>query len=77
MSSTTVRVRSETRDAIARRARLHHQTADEVIAAGLAALEERDRRAQARADALRLAADEGDEAEVIAVQRDLGNARAW
>jgi Arc/MetJ-type ribon-helix-helix transcriptional regulator len=77
MSTTTVRVRSETRDAITRRAQARHQTADEVIAAGLAALEQLERRAQARADAQRLAADERNEAEVAAAQRDLDTARAW
>jgi len=77
MSTTTVRVRSETRDAIIRRAEAHHQTADEVIAAGLAALEQLERRAQARADAQRLAADQRNEVEVAAAQRDLDTARAW
>jgi hypothetical protein len=77
MSTTTVRVRSETRDAITRRAQARRQTADEVIAAGLAALEQLERRAQARSDAQRLAADEQNEVEVAAAQRDLDSARAW
>jgi hypothetical protein len=77
MSTTTVRVRTETRDAITRRAHERHQTADDVIVAGLAALERLDRREQAEADARRLAADESNQTEVAAAQRDLDDARAW
>ena len=77
MSTTTVRVRTETRDAIVRRAQERHQTADDVIVAGLAALDRLDRREQARADAQRLAADPANEVEVVAAQRDLDDARAW
>ena len=77
MSTTTVRVRTETRDAIARRAQERRQTADDVIVAGLAALERLERREQARADAQRLAADEVNQLEVAAAQRDLDDARAW
>jgi hypothetical protein len=77
MSTTTVRVRTETRDAITRRAQERHQTADDVIVAGLAALERLDRREQAQADARRLAADEANQVEVAAAQRDLDDARAW
>jgi hypothetical protein len=76
MSTTTVRVRTETRDAIARRAQERHQTADDVIVAGLAALDRLDRREQAQADARRLAADEANQIEVAAAQRDLDDARA-
>jgi hypothetical protein len=77
VSTTTVRVRTETGDAIVRRAQERHQTADDVIVAGLAALDRLDRREQARADAQRLAADPANEVEVVAAQGDLDDARAW
>lgn len=74
--TTTVRVRRSTREALAARGAILGQTVDDVIQAGLAALERDELRRQAEADARRLARDESDRAEVRAVQADMEHLRA-
>lgn len=74
--TTTVRVRRSTREALAARGAILGQTVDDVIQAGLAALERDELRRQAEADARRLAHDESDRAEVRAVQADMEHLRA-
>ena len=75
--TTTVRVRRTTREALAARGEGRGQTMDDVIQAGLAALEWDELRRQAEADARRLAHDEADLAEVRAIQADMEHLRAW
>lgn len=74
--TTTVRVHSSTRAALAARGAALGQTVDDVIRAGLAALEWEELRRQGEADARRLAHDEQDRAEVRAVHADLEHLRA-
>ncbi len=76
-TTTTVRVRRTTREALAARGALQGQTVDDVIRQGLAAIEWEEMRRQAEADARRLAHDPQDLAEVRAVQADMEALRAW
>ncbi len=74
--TTTVKVATSTRDHVREYGARTSLTADEVIQAGLAALEREELRRTARAQALALAHDEDDLAEMRAVREDLNEARA-
>lgn len=78
--TTTVKVRITTRTRLNEIATATRRTADEVILAGLAALD-RERWQQLRAVAAEQAAalvdDEADLAEAMAIQVDLAEFRAW
>jgi Arc/MetJ-type ribon-helix-helix transcriptional regulator len=69
--TTTVRVRKSTHAALSQAVKRSGTSADEVIGAGLAALERERKRRQYEADARRLAADPADRAEVAAAIREL------
>jgi len=71
MVTTTVRVRTSTRLALNELAERDGTTTDEVINAGLQALDRERKRRQYEADARRLAADPEDRAEVAAALRDV------
>ncbi len=60
MTTTTVRVTTQTRDRLTALSRRRAVTVDGVIQAGIEALEWQEVRSQARADAERLAADPAD-----------------
>lgn len=65
--TTTVRVRTATRDAITAAAAAEQTTADAVITAGLEALEVERLRRRMERDARRLAADEQDRAHIATI----------
>lgn len=71
MATTTVRVRTSTRSALNAVAERDGTSADEVISAGLRALDRERKRGEYEADARRIAADPVDRAEVAAALRDL------
>lgn len=75
-STTTVKVATATRNRLREYGARTSLTADEVIRAGLAALAREELRRTARSQALELADDEADRAEVQAVREDLDEARA-
>ena len=70
--TTTVRVKTSTRDRINAYGRDHDQTVDEVIIAGLEALETERRRRRAEYDAARLSRDPDYLADIADVQGLLG-----
>lgn len=71
VATTTVRVRTSTRSALNALAERDGTSADEVINAGLEALDRERKRKKYEADARRVAADPEDRAEVAAALRDL------
>lgn len=71
-STTTVRVKTETRDRLNRLAVERRETVDQLIDQGLSLVEREAWRRVAEADARRLAADPDDRAEVRAALKDLG-----
>lgn len=71
MTTTTVRVQTSTRSALKTLAERDGTSTDEVINAGLRALDRERKRRQHEADARRLAADPEDRAEVAAALRDV------
>lgn len=72
MDTTTVRVKRSTRDLLTRYGDEQDKTADEVIRAGLVALEREAIRKRAEYDAARLARDPAYLADVADVQAALG-----
>ena len=78
--TTTVKVRVSTRTRLNEIAAATRRTADEVILAGLDAMERerwQELRRRAAEQAVALADDEGDLAESHAIQADLAELRAW
>jgi hypothetical protein len=69
--ATSLRVKSSTRDKVAQYGRTHDLTADEVVLAGLKALEWEALRKRAQYEAARLSRDPEYLAEIAAVQADL------
>ncbi|MGF1645488.1 MAG: hypothetical protein ACFCVF_00970 [Kineosporiaceae bacterium] len=70
-ATTTVRVRTETRDRLNRLAASRHETVDQLIDRGLSLVERDAWRRIAESDARRVAADAEDRAEVRAAIREL------
>ncbi|MDQ3112504.1 MAG: hypothetical protein M3Q84_00165 [Actinomycetota bacterium] len=71
MATTTVRVQTSTRSALKALAERDGTSTDEVINAGLRALDRERKRRQYEADARRIAADPKDRAEVAAALREV------
>ena len=74
--TTTVKVQLATRELIKQLGEERRWTADQVISAGVDSLRREQRRLQASREAMLIAADEDDLAEVHAVQADLDALRA-
>ena len=74
--TTTVKVQVATRELVNRLGEERRWTADQVISAGVASLRREQRRLQASREAVLIAADDDDLAEVRAVQADLDALRA-
>jgi len=74
--TTTVKVQLATRDLIKQLGDERRWTADQVISAGVDSLRREQRRQQASREAMLIASDEADLAEVRAVQADLDALRA-
>ncbi len=74
--TTTVKVQVATRELIKQLGDERRWTADQVISAGVDALRREQRRQQASREAMLIASDEADLAEVRAVQADLDALRA-
>ena len=70
VATTTVKVRTDTRDRLLELGSARRQSADQVIQAALAALERDERRRLAAAEARTLADDPVDLAEIRAIQED-------
>ncbi|TWP36966.1 hypothetical protein [Leekyejoonella antrihumi] len=70
-TTTTVKVRTSTRDLLRSIGSARHQTADQVILTALAAMRRDERRAIAAAEARTLADDPADLAEIRAIQDDI------
>ncbi len=75
-ATTTVKVQVATRELIKQLGDERRWTADQVISAGVDALRREQRRQQAAREAVLIAADEADLAEVRAVRADLDALRA-
>jgi hypothetical protein len=69
--TTTVKVRSSTRDLLLKAGASRHESADQVIVAALAAMGRDERRRIAAAEARAIKDDPTDLAEVRAIQRDM------
>lgn len=74
--TTTVKVQVATRELVNRLGEERRWTADQVISAGVESLRREQRRSQASREAMLIAADDDDLAEVRAVQADLDALRA-
>jgi hypothetical protein len=74
--TTTVKVQVATRELIKQLGDERRWTADQVISAGVDALRREQRRQQASREAMLIASDDADLAEVRAVQADLDALRA-
>lgn len=74
--TTTVKVQVATRELVKQLGEERRWTADQVISAGVDSLRREQRRAQASREAVLIAADEDDLAEMRAVQADLDDLRA-
>ncbi|MGL5811384.1 MAG: hypothetical protein ACRCYQ_15700 [Nocardioides sp.] len=70
-ATTTVKVRTSTRDLLLTIGAARHQSADQVIVAALAAMRRDERRQVAAAEARAIANDPVDLAEVRAIQADI------
>ncbi len=70
-STTTVKVRTSTRDLLRSIGAARHQSADQVIVAALAAMQRDERRHVAAAEARAIADDPVDLAEIREIQRDI------
>lgn len=69
--TTTVKVRSSTRDLLLKLGASRHESADQVIVAALAAMSRDERRRTAAAEARAVKDDPADLAEVRAIQQDM------
>jgi hypothetical protein len=69
--TTTVKVRSSTRDLLLKIGASRHESADQVIVAALAAMSRDERRRIAAAEARAVKDDPADLAEVRAIQQDI------
>ncbi|HEY5224909.1 MAG TPA: hypothetical protein VIJ18_17915 [Microbacteriaceae bacterium] len=69
--TTTVKVRSSTRDLLLRIGASRHESADQVIVAALSAMSRDERRRIAAAEARAIKDDPADLAEVRAIQHDM------
>jgi hypothetical protein len=69
--TTTVKVRTTTRDLLLQLGAARRQSADQVILAALAAMQRDERRQVAAAEARALKDDPVDRAEILAVQKDI------
>lgn len=69
--TTTVKVRSSTRDLLLRVGASRHESADQVIVAALAAMSRDERRRIAATEARAIKDDQADLAEVRAIQQDM------
>ncbi|MEC5182276.1 hypothetical protein [Arthrobacter sp. CG_A4] len=69
--TTTVKVRSSTRDLILKIGAARHESADQVIVAALAAMSRDERRRIAAAEARAIKDDPADLAEVRAIQQEI------
>jgi hypothetical protein len=69
--TTTVKVRSSTRDLLLKIGASRHESADQVIVAALAAMSRDERRRLAAAEARAVKDDPTDRAEVRAVQQEM------
>ena len=74
--TTTVKVRSSTRDLLKELGAARGQSADQVIRSAIDALARDERRAVAAAEAREIAADPADLAEVAAIQEEIAALRA-
>jgi antitoxin component of RelBE/YafQ-DinJ toxin-antitoxin module len=72
-ADTTVRISQETRDQLNAVARERGLTADEAVALGIQAIRDQQWRRQAEREALEMARDQADQAEVAATLRYLGD----
>ncbi|MGL4744260.1 MAG: hypothetical protein ACRCXL_07710 [Dermatophilaceae bacterium] len=70
-STTTVKVRTSTRDLLLAIGAARHQSADQVIVAAVAAMKRDERRMTAAAEARAIADDPADLAEIRAIQDDI------
>ncbi len=73
--TTTVKVRTSTRDLLLQIGSSRHQSADQVIVAALAAMRRDERRQTAAAEARAIAHDPVDLAEIRAIQDDIAALR--
>lgn len=71
MDTTTVKVRTSTRDLLRTIGAARHQSADQIIVDALAAMQRDERRQVAAAEARAVAEDPVDRAEVRAIQDDI------
>jgi hypothetical protein len=69
--TTTVRVRTSTRDELKALSTERHQSVDELVQRGIALVRKEEWRRQAEIDARRAAADPADRHEVASLLRDL------
>lgn len=69
--TTTVKVRTSTRDLILQVGAARHQSADQVIVAALAAMQRDERRKIAAAEARAIKDDPADLAEIRKIQQDI------
>jgi predicted transcriptional regulator len=75
--ATTLKVSEETRDRVKALSDAQHRTADQVINAGLDALERERRRQQMREESRQVLTDPADREEMRRVLEDMEELRAW